>query len=135
MILGGLVAGLAFNLLEAMIGTLVTAKDFQAALSALGKRMPQTPGMMAYYVALGFVMGIALVWLYAAIRPRFGAGPGTAVKAGLAVWFIAGLIHAGRHVPPGGFLCLGERCYWLAPLAQRDRQRQKPCCLTRAEAV
>lgn len=104
MILGGLVAGLAFNLLEAMIGTLVTAKDFQAALSTLGKRMPQTPGMMR----------IALVWLYAAIRPRFGAGPGTAVKAGLAVWFIAGLIHAGRHVPPGGFLCLGERCYWLA---------------------
>lgn len=101
MILGGLVAGLAFNLLEAMIGTLVTAKDFQAALSTLGKRMPQTPGMMAYYVALGFVMGIALVWLYAAIRPRFGPGPRTAICAGLVGWLFMAVFNALGEGPPG----------------------------------
>jgi hypothetical protein len=31
-----------------------------------------------------------VVWLYAAIRPRFGAGPATAVRAGLAFWIVAG---------------------------------------------
>jgi hypothetical protein len=38
-----------------------------------------------------FVLGIASVWLYAAIRPRYGAGPKTAVCAGLAVWILAHL--------------------------------------------
>lgn len=41
---------------------------------------------------LDFVAGVFLVWLYAAMRPRFGAGPGTAVKAGLAGWFAASLL-------------------------------------------
>ena len=36
-----------------------------------------------------FGLGILLVWLYAAIRPRFGPGPGTAVCAGLIVWGLA----------------------------------------------
>jgi len=31
------------------------------------------------------------VWLYAAIRPRYGAGPKTALCAGLAVW-VAGVL-------------------------------------------
>jgi hypothetical protein len=42
-------------------------------------------------VAMTFVLGIASVWLYAAIIPRFGAGVRTAVIAGLAVWVIAHL--------------------------------------------
>jgi hypothetical protein len=32
------------------------------------------------------------VWLYAAIRPRYGAGPKTALCAGLAVWVAGGLL-------------------------------------------
>jgi hypothetical protein len=41
------------------------------------------------------------VYLYAAIRPRFGAGPGTAVHAGLIVWIIAALLHAIGEAPFG----------------------------------
>lgn len=41
------------------------------------------------FVALGFVLGVLLVWLYAAIRPRFGPGPKTAAIAGVVVWFLA----------------------------------------------
>ena len=33
--------------------------------------------------------GILLVWVYAAIRPRYGAGVRTAVCAGLVVWAFA----------------------------------------------
>ena len=36
--------------------------------------------------------GIALVWLYAAIRPRFGAGPRTALIAALSAWIIVGIV-------------------------------------------
>ena len=34
-----------------------------------------------------FLTGFFLVWLYTAIRPRFGPGPRTALKAGFAGWF------------------------------------------------
>ena len=43
---------------------------------------------IAVFVILGFVLGLVLVWLYAAIRPRFGAGPKTAAIAGAMVWFL-----------------------------------------------
>jgi hypothetical protein len=43
---------------------------------------------------LGFLAGIAAVWLYAAIRPRFSPGAKTAVIAGIAVWFISRFLGA-----------------------------------------
>jgi hypothetical protein len=38
---------------------------------------------------MDFIVGILTVWLYAAIRPRYGPGPKTAIYAGLTVWFLA----------------------------------------------
>jgi hypothetical protein len=46
---------------------------------------------IAIYVFFDFIIGFLLVWTYAAIRPRFGPGPRTAVYAGL-VFFVIGLI-------------------------------------------
>ena len=48
---------------------------------------------------LDFVYGIGLVWVYAAVRPRFNPGPRTAVIAGVAVWFFVGLLHALGEAP------------------------------------
>jgi hypothetical protein len=47
------------------------------------------------------VLGIFMIWLYAAIRPRYGAGPGTAVCAAVAVWFV------GVLLPNIGFMWVG----------------------------
>jgi hypothetical protein len=44
-----------------------------------------------WYISLDVVAGIALVWLYAALRPRFGAGLATAAKAGVVGWFFTSL--------------------------------------------
>src|SRR5205814_1212771 len=52
-------------------------------------------------VATDFVSGIGWRWVYAAIRPRFGAGVQTALIAGLAVWFFVGLLHAIGESPMG----------------------------------
>ena len=49
------------------------------------------------------LFGIFLVWLYAAVRPRFGPGPRTAVIAGLACWVLIGLLHALSEAPMGFF--------------------------------
>jgi hypothetical protein len=60
-------------------------------MKALG-RPDLSSNQVIEYNLLGLVCGIALIWIYAAIRPRFGAGVTTAVYAGLAVWVIGVLI-------------------------------------------
>ena len=37
----------------------------------------------------GFIQGLVAIWTYAAIRPRFGEGPKTAVFAALLTWVTA----------------------------------------------
>ena len=41
-----------------------------------------------------FMLGISTMWLYAAIRPRYGPGPKTAVVAGFALWFFGSWVDA-----------------------------------------
>jgi hypothetical protein len=91
-IIGGLVAGVLINISEFLLNTVVLKSDMEAGMKALGKTVPQSGGTIAVWMILGFVMGIASVWLYAAIRPRYGAGPGTAVRAGVVVWFFGSLV-------------------------------------------
>ena len=40
------------------------------------------------------MLGISTMWLYAAIRPRYGSGPRTAAVAGFALWFYGGVVDA-----------------------------------------
>jgi hypothetical protein len=49
-----------------------------------------------FFAVLGLVnlaTGIWTMWLYAAIRPRYGPGPKTAAMAGLALWVIVAMAH------------------------------------------
>jgi hypothetical protein len=87
-IVGGLLAGLVINISEFVLNTFVIEKDMEAALRAMNLP-PIGPSQIATFVVLGFTLGIATVWLYAAIRPRFGPGVPTACYASLAVWFLA----------------------------------------------
>ncbi len=99
---GGLLAGLVLNVVDAIVYGKWLAPDYAAAMQALGK-----PGSMSslipLFVVLDFVYGISLLWVYAAIRPRFGAGPKTAVIAGVALWFFVILLHAVGEAPMGLF--------------------------------
>ena len=61
------------------------AEMVAAAPTLQGKGMGG--GAIAAQVITQFIVGILIVWLYAAMRPRFGPGMGTAAKAGLVVWF------------------------------------------------
>ena len=90
-ILGGILAGVVMNVSEFVLNEVVLKKSNEDAMKALGKTMPESGGTIGVWIVLGFVIGIAAVWLYAAIRPRYGAGPGTAVKAGIAVWVLGSL--------------------------------------------
>jgi hypothetical protein len=89
-ILGGLLAGVIINVFEFILNGLLLAKDMQAAISALGKQMGG--GQLLMFAVWGFLVGIFAVWLYAGIRPRYGAGLKTALCAGLAVWCLGYLL-------------------------------------------
>src|SRR5688500_19871690 len=90
-IVGGLVAGVVLNVIDTVLFGVVLKDDMAAAMTALNKPA-MSNAQIPWFVFLDFVAGVFLVWLYAAIRPRFGAGPGTAVKAGIAGWFVASLL-------------------------------------------
>jgi hypothetical protein len=87
-LIGGLVAGLVINVGEFLLNEPILGDQWRAAFESLG-RPAMGGGSIALYVVLGFLLGIAAVYLYAAIRPRFGAGPKTAICAGLLVWFFS----------------------------------------------
>lgn len=87
-IAGGLLAGLIINISEFLLNDLVLASQFEAMIADLGVEAPGGAAI-AIYVTVGFIFGIVAVWLYAAIRPRFGPGPKTAMIAGAVIWFLA----------------------------------------------
>ena len=86
-VVGGLAAGLIINISEYILNEPVLGAQMAASLTA--HNLPPIGGnAIAVFLVLGFVLGLVLVWLYAAIRPRFGAGPRTAAIAGVVVWFL-----------------------------------------------
>ncbi len=104
-IAGGLVAGLIINISETILNAFAVSRQMDAALAARNLP-PVTGGAIAYFVLWGFATGILLVWLYAAIRPRFGPGPKTAVCAALVVWFLA-YLSSGAAMVATGIMPLG----------------------------
>jgi hypothetical protein len=85
-LLGGLVATV-FLFVSAIGLMLLTGDEGREAVEAISTR-ENNPAMLVIYLAIMFVTGFLSVWLYAAIRPRFGPGPRTALLAGLVVWVL-----------------------------------------------
>ncbi len=92
--LGGIVAGLVINLSETLLNAVVVKDDWAEAMRALGKdpAAAMAGNAMVIWILWGFLAGIGLVWLYAAIRPRYGGGPKTGAIAGVLGWFFAGFL-------------------------------------------
>jgi hypothetical protein len=95
-ILGGLVAGMLINVVEFLLNGVALAKDWEVAILAL-VRPPIAGSRIAVFfiwgfILWGFLIGIFAVWLYAAIRPRYGAGPKTALYVGSFVWVLGYLL-------------------------------------------
>lgn len=110
-LVGGLVAGVVINISEFVLNMMVVGDASRAAMERLG--LPADPGSagMTLYILMGFVLGILAVWLYAAIRPRYGPGPRTALLAGAAAWALfyglcsIGFLASGMW--PSGLIVIG----------------------------
>jgi hypothetical protein len=97
-ILGGLIAGVVINVGELILNMPILGQRWNEALQALN-RPSMEPGLPIFLVLLTFALGVLVVWVYAAIRPRFGAGPLTAISAGLIVWVLASLYPSAMALP------------------------------------
>jgi hypothetical protein len=86
--LGGLVAGIVINIL-AFIATFSYLKELWfPALTALAHPVSNLIAFGIFWIAFYLITGILAIWLYSAIRPRYGEGAKTGVIAGLAVWVL-----------------------------------------------
>ncbi len=96
-VVGGLVAGVVFNVLDMVNGMLIMKEDFAANAARLGldPAAAESAAGMTTWIVLDFLFGFLVVWTYAAIRPRFGPGPKTAVVAGLVLYLATTMMMFG----------------------------------------
>jgi hypothetical protein len=89
-LVGGIVGGVVANVIDFVSNTYILGDMQKAAMTKLNPALAANPtgSQIAGFVILDFILIIASVWIYAAIRPRFGPGPKTAVYAGIATWLI-----------------------------------------------
>jgi hypothetical protein len=111
-ITGGLLAGLVINISETILNVFVVAADMEATLKE--RNLPPV-GMTPIigFIVFGFLLGIATVWLYAAMRPRLGPGVRTAAITGVVVWLLA-YAYSGFGMTFMGFFPAGLMTFALA---------------------
>jgi hypothetical protein len=107
---GGLVAGVVMNACD-MFWNLVVLKD---DMTGVATKLGMDPAAAASFsgalpwIVVDFVIGLMVVWNYAAIRPRFGPGPKTAMLAAVAPFIVATAVVFGFTsmglMPMGAFV-------------------------------
>jgi hypothetical protein len=109
-IAGGLLAGLVMNVGHGLAEGVGMRAEMEGTLARLG--LPPLSEAAMITMAIGaFAIGLIAVWTYAAIRPRYGAGVGTALRAAAAVWVVACLFPHASLLACGVF---EPRLFWLA---------------------
>lgn len=94
-VVGGLVAGVVANALDFVIQTYLMTKEMTDMAQRLNLSAATMESSMTTWIIVDFVWGLLLVFTYAAIRPRFGPGPRTAVIGGLMLWLAVSAVFAG----------------------------------------
>ena len=92
-VIAGLAAGLVANILDFVVNGFLLAEEMAANSQRLG--LADGPETMYVWIAVDFVYGLLIAFTYAAIRPRFGPGPKTAVIAGTVLFAAVTAVLAG----------------------------------------
>ena len=85
--LGGMAAG-GFSVALEYIAFLLGAYDKLGKAAGLPLGQAPLSAQLSVFALEVFVGGPLAIWLYAAIRPRFGAGPRTAIRAAVYIWLV-----------------------------------------------
>ena len=98
-LLGGVAAALIIAAVETLLFSFVLAEPMARARAEKGLTEASWGVLLELVTTL--VPGLLLAWLYAAIRPRFGPGPRTALKAGAVLWIATWLMFYVWLAPTG----------------------------------
>ena len=90
-IIAGLVAGIVADILGYLVDGILLASNWAEGMARLGLTDFESNQWIAFNL-IGLAAGLVTIWIYAAIRPRFGAGVMTAIYAGVAAWFLGSLL-------------------------------------------
>jgi hypothetical protein len=97
-VVGGIVAGVVMTVIGFISNMFILGARMKAESDAfkpgLADQMMQSSAIITNIV-MNLILGIALVWTYAAIRPRFGPGLKTATYVALLFWILAGIFYSG----------------------------------------
>ena len=91
LILGGIVAGIVIDILGYGVDGWLLQQRWASAMKSLGHNAFSSSSLI-WFNLLGIVTGFVAVWIYVAIRPRFGPGLKTAIYAAIASWVLGALL-------------------------------------------
>jgi hypothetical protein len=104
LILGGLVAAIMMFFADGFIHERLVSADWRAVYDGLRAAEPDAHGSsMLYFALYELGRGFIAMLLYATMRTHFGAGPKTAVLAGIASWIAFSLTGPAQFIPLGFF--------------------------------
>lgn len=83
--MSGIAAGLLIWLMEGAASA-IYLDAMIAALEPRGLALDTTPSGIVLSLVVSLLAGLTLIFLYAAVRPRFGPGPRTAVTVAIVLW-------------------------------------------------
>ena len=85
-LIGGIVAGVVANAGSYLIEQVILVEDGTQLAQRLNLDRAQVEASAATWIIGDFLYGILLVFAYAAMRPRFGPGPRTAVISAVTLY-------------------------------------------------
>jgi hypothetical protein len=91
-ILGGVVGGIAAGFLDWFLNGVLMGQHWVDAMKSLNRPNALSGAFLFCLFLVYSIGGILIVWVYAAIRPRFGAGVRTAIYSGVVAWVFAILL-------------------------------------------
>jgi hypothetical protein len=92
-IVAGLVAGVVLLVIDVATGATLFSTPMEEALAARNLDMAALEGAVPVFLVTDLMYGLLTAFVYAAIRPRFGAGPMPGLLAGFVVWASSALNH------------------------------------------
>jgi hypothetical protein len=102
LVLGGLVAAIIMFLTDGFIHERIVNTDWHAVYAGLRAAEPEPHGTsMVYFALFELGRGFIAMLFYATMRTHFGAGPKTAVLAGIASWVAFSLTGPAQFIPLG----------------------------------
>jgi hypothetical protein len=97
-VIGGLAAGVVANLCD-LVWSFVLAGEMDRMIQRLNlnRGVVNSGSTATTWILVDFVYATLIVWTYAAIRPRFGPGPSTAIRAAIVICGAVTVILFGFH--------------------------------------